>query len=417
MPTVTRDRAPLRVCMVTGYRPTPGGGGMEKHVYELVGGLLERGVDVEIICEDRSFLPNDTDDLGVRVLGVPSSSFESLDWIELYRRKSAAFAAVLQPERYDVVHCHSHYGRDVAVKVSHLSRRPALVTTYHLTPEGQLERFRQLGIPEPEGAPIDHAVGRMEAKAAQLSDRCIAVSHGVGREIAHFYEIPPGRISLVHNWYDSRKFQARDRFEARRTLGLELDGTYLLYIGHFELHRGELLADVMRQLPPDITLLTIHPTPDESMKDEFGDRIEFAGYVAPDRLALYYAAADLQCFPTVYSGFGLVLIEGMACGCPPVVFNFSAMNEIVTDECGYLVDEASADAYASMILHGLADRGQKQQAAVRRAQEFERDRQIDRVLGIYEETVSVSNQPAPGRSDGQAIRRVESPIHAPGRST
>ena len=48
----------LRVCMVCGYRPTPSGGGTEKHVYELTSGLLTRGVQVDIVCEDRSFLPD-----------------------------------------------------------------------------------------------------------------------------------------------------------------------------------------------------------------------------------------------------------------------------------------------------------------------------------------------------------------------
>ena len=39
----------LRVCMVCGFRPTPSGGGTEKHVYELTRGLLARGVSVDIV--------------------------------------------------------------------------------------------------------------------------------------------------------------------------------------------------------------------------------------------------------------------------------------------------------------------------------------------------------------------------------
>ena len=412
----SNDEARLRVCMVTGYRPTPGGGGMEKHVYELASGLLERNVDVEIICEDRSFLPDHSHAFEDRILGVSPQSLRSLGWTELYREKSRRFAEMLHPERYDVVHCHSHYGFDAALKLSRLSYRPALVTTYHLTPVGQLERLRQLGIPEPDGAPIDRAVARMEATAARLSDRCIAVSRSVGREIVRFYRVPRGRVSVVHNWYDSRNFGPCDSKRARRLLGLDVDATYLLYIGHFELHQGQLLAEVMRRLRPEIKLLAVHPTADRSIQAEFGDRIRFVGYNRPERLALYYAASDLQCFPAVYSGFGLVLIEGMACGCPPVVFNFPAMNEIVTSECGYLVNEPSPDAYAAAILCGLRDGGSKRRAAVCRAGQFRMAPQIDRVLDIYEEARGSANEAARGRRSGRYAHRREWPlIYASGR--
>jgi hypothetical protein len=78
---------PLRVCMVTGYRPTLSGGGMEKHVYELVGGLRRRGIEVEIICEDRSFLPDAANELAHCIIGVEPDSLHATGWTALYREK------------------------------------------------------------------------------------------------------------------------------------------------------------------------------------------------------------------------------------------------------------------------------------------------------------------------------------------
>jgi glycosyltransferase involved in cell wall biosynthesis len=382
-----RDADQLRVCMITGYRPTAAGGGMEKHVYDLVNGLLNRAVDVEIICEDRSFLPDPSNSLAARIRGVSPESLQSRGWSELYQEKSKRFAEMLDPERYDVVHCHSHYGRDVAIELSRLPRRPGLITTYHLTPLGQLERMQQLGIPEPEGAPIDRLVGEMEATAAQLSDRCIAVSHGVGREIIRFYGVAEERVHVIHNWYDAGNFSAKPKSRTRQFLRLSVDAEYLIYIGHFGLHRGQLLAEVMRRLPSEITLLVVHPEADPAIQAEFGDRVQFVGYTSSEGLAKYFSASDLQCFPTVYSGFGLVLVEGMACGCPSVVFNFSAMNEIVTSESGYLVDELTAEAYAAATLQALRDGGKKRSAAIARARQFREGPQIDRVVNLYKEVL------------------------------
>ncbi len=362
---------------------------MEKHVYELVGGLRRRGIEVEIICEDRSFLPDAANELAHCIIGVEPDSLHATGWTALYREKTRRFADLLDPRRYDIVHCHSHYGYGVAKKLAALRDRPKLINTFHLTPLGQLERFAQLGVPEPEGAPIDRAVASMERRVARQSDLCIAVSQAVGQEVEHFYGVPSDRIQVVHNWFDPAIFQPHPRAAARRLLGLEPNALYLLYVGHFTLQRGQLMAEAMRLLSPAVKLLAIHPERDESIECEFGDRVQMVGHVAADRMALYYSAANLQCFPTVYAGFGLVLVEGMACGCPPVVFDFPAMNEIVTPSTGYLVSLPTPEAYAAGIVRALGDGDRKRDAAIERSAVFTLSDQIDRVLDLYRQLIPV----------------------------
>jgi glycosyltransferase involved in cell wall biosynthesis len=157
------------------------------------------------------------------------------------------------------------------------------------------------------------------------------------------------------------------------------------------------MSDVLRRLPHDITLLVAHHEEDAAIIAEFGDRVRFVGHSTPQRLALYYSAADLLCFPSLYGGFGLVLIEAMACGCPPVVFDYAAMNELVTDDSGYLVVEPSAEAYSAIVQKALSDRRKKTPAACRRAQIFHLDRQVSAVLNLYEKLLwklSRSSTPA-----------------------
>ncbi len=335
------------------------------------------------MCEDRAYLPDRQHDLPVRFITVAPGSLANDGWLERSREKSRRFAQALDPTRYDVVHAHNHYGFDIALKLAGLEQRPALVTTFHLTAGGLLKRFRQLGLGEPDNAPVERAIAAMESAVARLSDCSIAVSRGVAHEVQSLYGQPPNRVTSVYNWCNPETFTSHDLHAARRQLDLDPDGTYLLYIGEFRWHRGRLLAEVMRHLPSWVTLLAIHPEEDAQIRSEFGDRVRCVGYVPHDRMALLYSAADLQCFPAVYAGFGLVLAEGMACGCPPVVFDLPAMNEVVTKESGYLVGGYSAEAYAATLLRALDERRVSREAARRRARSFEMPPQIDTVVSLY----------------------------------
>jgi glycosyltransferase involved in cell wall biosynthesis len=200
-------------------------------------------------------------------------------------------------------------------------------------------------------------------------------------------------VRTIYNWYDPRIFVACNYLRARQELGLAPEGRYLLYVGHFHHFRGYLLADAMRLLPHDIKLIVVHPDQDPALQAELGDRFVFAGYVPPERMRLYYSAADFQCFPTPYGAFGLVLVEGMACGCPPIVFDYPAMNEVVTPQTGYLVPEPTAPAYAACIERAFQDGPTKRRAAMERARCFEMDPQIDRVLALYRELIAGEKSP------------------------
>jgi len=374
---------PLRVAMVCGYRPTPAGGGTEKHVYELTRGLCERGVEVDVICEDTPFLPDAANPLARNIVGVESASFHVGNHVEQCWEKSRRFAEAIDPARYNVVQCHGQYGYHIALRWAQLARRPLLVAGFHLTALGPIERYRSLGLDEPEETPMDRSVALMECAMGRLSDYCTAVSHGVAKEVIELYGVPPERVEVISNWYDPSVFQPVDPPRARRLLNLHAEGRYALYVGHFNMSRGRIMADVLRRLPADVTLLVVHHEIDEAIVAEFGSRVRFTGHLTPRMMALYYSAADVLCFPSLYGGFGLVLIEAMACGCSPVVFDYSAMNELVTEESGYLVSAPMPDAYAAAVGQALRERRKKSPASRRRAEAFNMEAQIDSVLNLY----------------------------------
>ncbi len=383
-----QDRAPC-VCMVCGYRPTPSGGGTEKYVYELCLGLLERGLQVEIACEDRSYLPDEENPLAGHVRGIaPMPHIESL--VDAFREKSRRLSDAIDFSRYDVIHSHGQFGFEPFFHANRLRHRPALVSTFHLTALGPVARYQDLGLPDPREAAVDRATSLMEEVLARLSDRCIAVSEGVAAELINLYRTDAGAVTTVLNWFDPGTFYPRDRGASRHELRMSPEGSYVLYVGHFNMSRGDILKDALRALPPGVIMLVLHHDTDPAVQAEFGDRVEFRGHVSADGMARYYSAVDLLCFPALYAGFGLVLTEAMACGCPCVVFDYPAMNEVVTAASGYLVQEPTGRALAAAIAQGLADGSQKSVAARERAELFRKRDQVDRMIDVYRDALAVA---------------------------
>jgi glycosyltransferase involved in cell wall biosynthesis len=83
-------------------------------------------------------------------------------------------------------------------------------------------------------------------------------------------------------------------------------------------------------------------------------RVHFPGYVRDGDLPALYSLASVFAFPSWYEGFGLPVLEAMACGTPVVAADNSSLPEVV-GEAGLLVDAGSADQLAGALLRLLTD--------------------------------------------------------------
>src|SRR5262249_38222888 len=79
---------------------------------------------------------------------------------------------------------------------------------------------------------------------------------------------------------------------------------------------------------------------------ELEPHVHFTGYVADEDLPALYSGADLFAFPSIYEGFGLPVLEAMACGTPVITSNTSSLPEVAGD-AALLVDAYDVDAIAS----------------------------------------------------------------------
>jgi glycosyltransferase involved in cell wall biosynthesis len=105
-------------------------------------------------------------------------------------------------------------------------------------------------------------------------------------------------------------------------------------------------------------------------------RVRIAGYVPDDELAALYAGCELFCYPSLYEGFGLPVLEAMKAGAPVLTSNVSSLPEVAGD-AAVTVDPLSVDAIAGAIERLLADpgeRGRLRAAGRARAQHFSWER-------------------------------------------
>jgi glycosyltransferase involved in cell wall biosynthesis len=197
--------------------------------------------------------------------------------------------------------------------------------------------------------------------------RVISVSESTRRDLESFAQVDPDRIRVIHNGADLARFSPRDRDAARSAVaaGLGLPRNFLLYIARLE-HPGknhvrllEAFASLKRDtaLPHKLVLVGSRWNGAEQIETKVTELglesdVIFPGFVANETLPDLYAAADLFVFPSLFEGFGIPVLEAMACGTPVCAADVSSIPEVV-GEAGLLFDphepKAIADAMRRLL--------------------------------------------------------------------
>jgi glycosyltransferase involved in cell wall biosynthesis len=187
------------------------------------------------------------------------------------------------------------------------------------------------------------------------AERLIAVSDATAQDLVEFLGVSRRRIHTVHEGLDpSFSTPAGALSEERR---VALPDPYVLFVSTLEPRKN--VVNILRAFRllvewgyPGHLLLVGHwgwKTGDirrELDSSPVGDRIEHIDYVAREALPRLYSEADVLLFPSLLEGFGLPLLEAMACGTPVVTSGLSAMPEVAGPAACY-ADPASPHSIAS----------------------------------------------------------------------
>jgi glycosyltransferase involved in cell wall biosynthesis len=139
-------------------------------------------------------------------------------------------------------------------------------------------------------------------------------------------------------------------FRARHGLGA---GPLVAYLGTLQPRKNvELLAAAFKRAAPAMPgaeLVLAGRIRPGYRPDLPRERVRLIGPLAEAELPLFYGSAAVLVNPSLYEGFGLTLVEAMACGCPVIALRRSAVPEVVGD-AALLVDEPSEDALAAALV-------------------------------------------------------------------
>ncbi len=230
----------------------------------------------------------------------------------------------------------------------------------------------------------------------RVATRVIAVSRATRDDLVRCYRVAPERVRVVHHGVSPR-FQPTQDPGARARYGLP--ERYLLYLGTLQPRKNlERLLAAYARLPrtaPPLVLAGGRGWYFERIAcavSAYGleERVLFPGYIADADLPAVLSGAIALVYPSLYEGFGMPLLEAMACGTPVIASRASSLPEVV-GEAGWLVDPLDSEALREALERILEDEGLREQLRARgleRARTFSWERCAWETLAVLEEALA-----------------------------
>ena len=233
------------------------------------------------------------------------------------------------------------------------------------------------------------------APLLRKAQKIITVSEQSKADLIADLGVSPGRIQVVPGGCNHSDFHPYiDPTGIKRQYGLH---QYLLYVGNLHPHKNlarliQAFARLSSRVSHQLVIVgkkdqRFYPSLEALVgKEGLNGRVVFLDYVKQDDLGGLYAGAEVFVFPSLYEGFGLPLLEAMACGVPVVSGNSGATAEVL-GEAGMLVDPRSVKDLAEALEYVLTTQGIRQdlqERGLRRAQQYRWDRTARQISGIIE---------------------------------
>ena len=189
--------------------------------------------------------------------------------------------------------------------------------------------------------------------AVKRAHRILTVSEFSKDEIINWTNLNPERVVVVGNGVDSRFCPDGNMHDP--------GGPYLLYVGNTRPHKNVAAAieGYARSGMADEVKLVLSGSPTSELNDviqehDVEDCVEFADFIPEDELPAYYRGATALLHPSLYEGFGLPVLEALACGTAVVASNATAIPE-VTGDAAHLFDPTNVGEIASAIRKVVLD--------------------------------------------------------------
>ena len=273
-----------------------------------------------------------------------------------------ALPAKARRDRVDVVHCPSQ-------RAPIHSSVPLVVTIHDLAVLRHPETFNRW----------TRAYSRaVLPRITRFATRLIAVSEFTRRELVELLDVPEDKVRVIPN-------AVGPPFEPE---GKAAEGDYVLAVGTLEPRKNlDRLVGAFQQAGLNGTRLLVTGMRGWGNVAPAGKSVQWLGFVPDEELARLYRGARCVAYVSAYEGFGLPVLEAMACGAPVVAASTGAAPE-VADEAAVLVDPLDGDAIAAGLVEAIGRADELRERGLRRAREFDWQQVADATLEVYREVAA-----------------------------
>ncbi len=249
--------------------------------------------------------------------------------------------------------------------------------------------------------------------SAHRATHLITYSSSTARDLTKFFAVPAEKITVVFPGVDAAYQAVEDAgllASFRRQHGLP--DKFILFVGTLEPRKNlptllQAYAEFRRMVKSNYKLVLGGgkgwlQQPVFAAIEELGLQgdVMLPGYIPEHELPLWYNAADVFVYPSLYEGFGLPPLEAMACRTPVIVSNASALPEVVAD-AGVQVDPYQPHQWASALAQLCEDADLRAELASRgmqRARQFSWTRMAQETIQVYRHVLSQPGEGAFSRS-------------------
>lgn len=227
----------------------------------------------------------------------------------------------------------------------------------------------------------------------------IAVSESTKQDMLAHYGLDPGRVFVVYNGVDPDEFKQLPERQLRSILGkYDLPERFFFCIGSLEPRKN--LKSVVRAVQ-------LHERPEPLVIGGFSgwksselyeaierssDRIKLVGYIPQSELPAFYNAALATVYPSLYEGFGLPVVESMACGTPVITSRNSSIPEVAGDACILLTDPEDPAAIARAMGELAEDETRRMtlsEEGLKQAANFTPERSARSLVSVYSKLMGI----------------------------
>lgn len=340
----------MRILMLGWELPPHNSGGLGIACYQLCKALAKKGADIEFILpytadhKQIDFMhvsaahPQDVEAV-IKAGGTAYDSFKyikksgAIKYMSTYDQAAVyeeAVARVVKLGEFDIIHAHDWLTCRASLRAKMLTGKPLIVHMHSIESDRAGRAFG--------GNPM---VREIEAMTLQVADRVIAVSQFTKDNIVREYNVPAGKIDVVHNHFDADNLVASESENVYRYLTYMKGLGYrvVVNVGRHTIMKGlpnllQAFKEVVARAPKTFLLLVgdgeqrhelVHLAADLGI----ADHVFFAGFQRGKNWRDAYEVSDLFVMPSISEPFGLVALEAIGYGIPVLISKQSGVSEVI----------------------------------------------------------------------------------------